>query len=156
VYEAFAGKVLEEGLHVHHKDSNRMNNVIANLEALTPQAHFEETRRANPGMYSKTGVTTGKAITVEHRVTGEEKAFTSACVAARELGVSQAHISRHLLYDQCTHVNQWVFSYTAAYIEGQEDLEDKEWRSILMEGLVSIGRETYDLSGIRVSSAGRV
>jgi hypothetical protein len=156
VYEAFAGKVLEEGLHVHHKDGTRLNNGIANLEALAPQAHLEETRRANPGMHLKGGVTTGKAITAVNRVTGEKRTFTSACVAARELGMSQSHISRHLLYDQCTHVDQWVFSYTPAYLVGQEDLEGEEWRSIPAEGLASIGRETYDLSAIRVSNVGRV
>jgi hypothetical protein len=156
IYEAFAEQLLEKGLQVHHVDANPSNNSISNLEALTTQAHCTETRRANPQMNLRLGATMGKAVIGVHRLTGEKRSFSSACLAARELGINQANISRQLLHDQCSHVRQWVFEYDQAYLKIQEDIEGEEWRIIPLEGPASIGKSSYNLSKIRVSDMGRV
>lgn len=39
VYEAFKGTI-PKGYQIHHKDKNRFNNCIKNLECLTPSEHI--------------------------------------------------------------------------------------------------------------------
>lgn len=38
VYEAFKGPI-KKGLYVHHKDENKLNNAVENLEAVSCEAH---------------------------------------------------------------------------------------------------------------------
>jgi hypothetical protein len=106
IYEAFKGRLIEEGLQVHHKDANKQNKSISNLKALTPEAHIVKTRQANPQMSVKVRVTMRKAIVGIHQLTGEKRSFSFGCLAARELGFNQSKISRHLIHDQCSHVRQ--------------------------------------------------
>ena len=47
VYENFAGEI-PKGYHIHHKDGNKQNNMITNLEALSPKEHCFETIKHNP------------------------------------------------------------------------------------------------------------
>lgn len=47
VAETFIGEV-PKGYHVHHKDANKLNNCVANLEVLTPKKHRNETLESKP------------------------------------------------------------------------------------------------------------
>lgn len=54
VAETFISPI-PRGFHVHHKDGNRQNNDVNNLEILHPQMHCYETRKDHPN-FSK-GIT---------------------------------------------------------------------------------------------------
>lgn len=47
VAEAFIGK-REKGIQVHHKDGNKQNNKVTNLEYVYPVEHYQETLSKNP------------------------------------------------------------------------------------------------------------
>lgn len=47
VVRAFIGDI-PKGYHVHHKDGNKQNNYIENLEILSAKEHSEETIKKNP------------------------------------------------------------------------------------------------------------
>ncbi len=47
VAEAFIGEI-PKGYHVHHKDGNKQNNHVDNLEILHPSDHVRETIELNP------------------------------------------------------------------------------------------------------------
>lgn len=47
VAETFIGKI-PKGYHVHHKDGNKQNNMVDNLEILSPREHSLETIKQNP------------------------------------------------------------------------------------------------------------
>ena len=38
---------IPKGYHVHHKDGNRQNNVVSNLEIIHPSKHWHETEKRN-------------------------------------------------------------------------------------------------------------
>lgn len=44
-----------EGLHIHHKDGNKQNNVVSNLEYITVKDHYKETLKDCPQIV--TGIT---------------------------------------------------------------------------------------------------
>lgn len=46
VAKAFIGDI-PQGYHVHHKDGNKQNNVVSNLEIIHPSKHWRETERYN-------------------------------------------------------------------------------------------------------------
>ena len=46
VAESFIGKV-PKGFHVHHKDGNKQNNCVENLEIIHPCKHWQETLKQN-------------------------------------------------------------------------------------------------------------
>lgn len=47
VAEHFIGEI-PKGYHVHHKDGNKQNNVVTNLEIIHPSKHREETLKVKP------------------------------------------------------------------------------------------------------------
>lgn len=51
VAEHFIGEI-PKGYHVHHKDGNRQNNVVTNLEIIHPAKHYKETLKTNPQIVS--------------------------------------------------------------------------------------------------------
>lgn len=51
VAEHFIGEI-PKGYHVHHKDGNRQNNVVTNLEIIHPAKHYKETLKTNPKIVS--------------------------------------------------------------------------------------------------------
>lgn len=47
VAEAFIGKI-PVGYHVHHKDGNKQNNIVSNIEIIHPKRHRKETVKQKP------------------------------------------------------------------------------------------------------------
>jgi len=47
VAEAFIGKRIK-GMQIHHKDGNKQNNIVSNLEYIHPADHYKETLVNNP------------------------------------------------------------------------------------------------------------
>lgn len=47
VAEHFIGE-RPQGYHVHHKDGNKQNNIVSNLEYIHPKEHRKETQKTNP------------------------------------------------------------------------------------------------------------
>ena len=50
VAETFIGNI-PRGYHVHHKDGNRQNNCLSNLEIIHPSQHTKETYISNPKLF---------------------------------------------------------------------------------------------------------
>lgn len=49
VYEAFCGEI-PTGFQIHHKDGNKQNNNVKNLECLSAREHILETIKSNPNI----------------------------------------------------------------------------------------------------------
>lgn len=49
VAETFIGEI-PKGFHVHHKDGNKQNNIVSNLEIIHPRQHRLETGKQNPNL----------------------------------------------------------------------------------------------------------
>lgn len=47
VAETFIGEI-PKGYHVHHKDDNKQNNIVTNLEIIHPKKHRKETLKKHP------------------------------------------------------------------------------------------------------------
>ncbi|WP_024294965.1 NUMOD4 motif-containing HNH endonuclease [Lacrimispora indolis] len=47
VAEVFIGEI-PKGYHVHHKDGNKQNNMVSNLEIIHPMKHYKETLKEHP------------------------------------------------------------------------------------------------------------
>lgn len=50
VAQTFIGEI-GRGYHVHHKDGNKQNNNVENLEIISPKLHRLETLKQNPNLY---------------------------------------------------------------------------------------------------------
>ena len=54
IYEKFWGVKIPKGVVIHHKDGNKLNNCILNLEAMTSSDHWKlHTSNENNPMYNK-------------------------------------------------------------------------------------------------------
>lgn len=49
VAKTFIGEI-PKGFHVHHKDGNKQNNIVTNLEIIHPSKHWHETEKNNPNV----------------------------------------------------------------------------------------------------------
>ena len=47
VAETFIGEI-PKGYHVHHKDGNKQNNMVSNLEIIHPKVHRKKTEKEHP------------------------------------------------------------------------------------------------------------
>ena len=47
VWESVNGKT-PKGFHIHHKDGNKQNNIVSNLEYIHPKRHRKETEKTHP------------------------------------------------------------------------------------------------------------
>lgn len=95
VARAFIGAI-PKGYHVHHKDGNKQNNIVSNLEIIHPSKHAQETIKQNENVlkglnnYNKYGKTkklqqyTLDGILLAEYVNGE--------VASRMTGICQRNI----------------------------------------------------------------
>ena len=49
VAKTFIGEI-PKGFHVHHKDGNKQNNIVTNLEIIHPSKHWHKTEKNNPNV----------------------------------------------------------------------------------------------------------
>lgn len=98
VYEAFIGKI-PEGMQVNHKDENKQNNVLSNIDTLmSPKQNSnwgtrnERVAKANR-LVQKNGKTKSKSV-IQKSLQGEIiKIWASAHEIQRTLGFGQGNIS---------------------------------------------------------------
>lgn len=95
VAEHFIGEI-PKGYHVHHKDGNRQNNRVDNLEIIHPKKHSEETIKQNQnilrGMNHYNRFERPKKI-VQYTMDGDFIAeYANAEIASQYSGVCQRNI----------------------------------------------------------------
>lgn len=90
------GGIIPDGMQVNHRDGNKANNDIDNLELVTPRgnvAHAEETGLARHARGERQGaakLTNAQAIEVRQRLAAGERGVA----LAREYRVSPSTVSR--------------------------------------------------------------
>lgn len=93
VYEAFKGAI-PNGFQVHHKDGNKRNNCLSNLEAVSIRQHNKLTRRDNPQMFEKSNMTRSTPI-LQYALDGSFIAeYPSAKIASAKTGVCKRNINQ--------------------------------------------------------------
>ena len=90
VYECFRGDIPSD-LQVDHRDNDRQNNCIDNLQLLTPSVNSQKASVDGNGI--RGGILPISVISI-CIASGERKTFSSMSVAARTLGVGSNLISR--------------------------------------------------------------
>lgn len=95
VAETFIGEI-PKGYHVHHKDGNRQNNRLSNLEIIHPRKHVEETYKTNhqlfDGMNRYNKYVRPKKIT-QYTLDGDFVAeYANSTIASDYSGVCQRNI----------------------------------------------------------------
>lgn len=95
VYETFVGKILE-GMQVNHIDEDKTNNVLSNLNLMTPKENSNwGTRNKRLGETFKTNGKRSKKVDQIDKVTGEVLAsFQSTKEVERVLGYSHSNIGK--------------------------------------------------------------
>lgn len=95
VAEAFLGEI-PVGYHVHHKDNNKQNNVVSNLEIIHPKEHRAITKITHPqivsGMNNYNKYQRPQHILqydLENHFIAE---YANACIASMYTGVCQRNI----------------------------------------------------------------
>ena len=121
VVATYFGQPCSPELQVNHKDSDRGNNHVQNLEYVTPSENQRHSWLSKPRSIN------GRAV--EARLVGETKhwsLFCSITAAARHTGVNPVKISRICQgLDSSTH---WEFKLA------QEVLPGEEWRPVVLDG----------------------
>ena len=90
VFECFRGDIPSD-LQVDHRDNDRQNNSIDNLQLLTPSANSQKVSVDANGIRGGRPPISVISICI---ASGERKTFSSMSVAARTLGVGSRLISR--------------------------------------------------------------
>ena len=141
---AFLGSPDPLAWQVHHKDSNKSNNHVDNLEYVTPAQNislsYSSPARGNAGR--------GLSMPVMWRAVGSESWQTSPSMveAARHTGVSQFSVRKSC--DENIPVRG--FEFCLAKLAEQEQMEGEVWRQMLDP------RTGTAVPGTMVSSFGRL
>jgi len=97
IYEAFNGPI-ECGLEINHKDGNKLNNSISNLEACT---RIENMRHAKAmGLHDVGGEKNPASMLKAYQVTQIRELYKSGVTQvaiAKQFNISQPHVSRIIL-----------------------------------------------------------
>lgn len=95
VAEHFIGEI-PKGYHVHHKDGNKQNNIVTNLEIIHPSKHREETLKVKPqiitGMNRYNQYVRPKEILMFDQVGNYLASFPNCVVAEEITGVCRRNI----------------------------------------------------------------
>lgn len=93
VYEAFKGAI-PSGFQIHHKDGNKRNNCLSNLEAVSTAYHHQLTRKENPLMFKKSNETRSIPI-LQYTLEGSFIAeYPSSKIASEKTGVCRRNINQ--------------------------------------------------------------
>lgn len=85
-----------DGFHIHHKDGNKQNNVVSNLEYITVKDHYKETLKDCPQIV--TGITKYNKfqrpqIVQQYSLEGDLLAeYRNACIAEKMTGICSRNI----------------------------------------------------------------
>ena len=128
VAATFLGQPEFPNLLVNHKDLDRENNSLQNLEYVTPAQntrHAASLQRAGQGAKA----TSGKAVCARLKESkGAGLSFCSIAAAAAHTGIDRQKISRICNGDAST--ESWEFTFA-----GQKVLPGEEWRPMILEGV---------------------
>ena len=111
IYEEFWGVKLPKEIHIHHKDKNKKNNCILNLEALPESKHIQKHNSGeNNPFYGETHTDEskqkmsfnkkGKKFTLQHKLHLSESKTTTGLY----------RVSKHKKKD-CNQGFTWRYSY---------------------------------------------
>lgn len=95
VAEHFIGE-RPQGYHVHHKDGNKQNNIVSNLEYIHPKEHRKETQKQKPQIV--TGIVNYNKYEKPKKICQYTQdgillaAYINAEVAGRMTGICQRNI----------------------------------------------------------------
>lgn len=134
--QTFIGEI-PSGHHVNHKDGNKQNSVLENLEIVTAQENILHAVR-------ELGVTTAiprSAIIRENVETGEKVLYDSIADAARA-GFMQSAISKCCLGNRMSHRGfKWMYADPGTHLKREGREQDKR-KAVLRVGLGN-NAETY-------------
>lgn len=110
VHRLFLQLLPGNGNHVNHKDGNKENWHIDNLELVTNSQNIRHAIDTLGKMSSTFGVHIKKPIIAIHTITNETLTFESLVDAGLKLNVDTRHISR-ILKNQRKTAKKWTFKY---------------------------------------------
>ena len=108
VHRLMAEAFLDNCEVVDHKDSNKSNNILSNLRAVS---HSENIRKAHQeNTYKNPHKGRGIWIKTINKETGEEKFYKSMRECERETGIDR-HRIKHFLVGERTNNTPYIFEY---------------------------------------------
>ncbi|MGL6101474.1 MAG: HNH endonuclease signature motif containing protein [Fusobacteriaceae bacterium] len=116
VWEFFNGEI-KNGLYINHKDGNKLNNDLSNLELSTPK---ENTKHWFENLNNSNLIENFKGVKIAACCLKDKKTYNFETVseASKKLNINNKSISTVLKNKQKT-TNNYVFAYTA------EELNEK-------------------------------
>lgn len=112
-YEAFCGKI-PFGLTINHKDGNKTNNDLGNLEAMTLMENIEHSWKLRLGCVPK-------PVSLINTKTGEKRNYRSRRFAAKELNITEKDIFLISIGERRT-AKGWKIDLTPAPAAGKGEL----------------------------------
>ena len=124
----FLGQPASQDLQVNHKDSNRWNNHVDNLEYVTQSQNMQHAFLQNVGIKRN-----GHGKPVQVRAAGSNspwQQFSSIKAAADHTGTKERAVSRLCSWrENVRSINGWEFRFLP-----MEPLAGEEWRPVVLEG----------------------
>ncbi|CAE7918539.1 unnamed protein product [Symbiodinium necroappetens] len=124
----FLGQPASQDLQVNHKDSNRWNNHVDNLEYATQSQNMQHALRRNVGIKRN-----GQGKPVQARVAGSNspwQQFSSIKAAADHTGTNERVVSRLCSgRENVKNTSGWEFRFLP-----MEPFAGEEWRPVVLEG----------------------
>lgn len=148
VFECIYPDVDISEMHIDHINQVRHDNRIVNLQALTPEEHYQKTMSQNPDMVAKALATLAKPV-LKTELSGEVTRYHSMQAAATANGIDPKQLKRMISKYQHTGP-QWDYEVRPKknehFTKISEDYVANEWWP---EGI-------KNLHGLEVSTLGRV